>query len=310
MVNDIFILITALFIITKGATLATKYSTWLAESFHLSKYTVSFIIIAIISILPETFVAINSALEGKSYFGLGALLGSNIADLTLVFAIIIFFTNRNLKVESKIFKNHTIYHFLLILPLFFGFNGHFSRLEGVILIIVGVIFYYFTFKNGGNVKIISTDKSANKFKNYFMLILSMAILLIGAHFAVTSAVDLAGYLGFNPILIGMLIVGLGTTIPELFFALKSVDKKDDSLAIGDILGTVLADATIVVGILTVISPFYFPQRIIYVTGSFMVIASFLLFYFMKTNRVVTKKEAFLLFIFWLLFIFIEFILNL
>ena len=107
----------------------------------------------------------------------------------------------------------------------------------------------------------------------------------------------------------MLIIGVGTTMPELFFSLSAVKKNHDSLAIGDILGTVLADATIVVGILSLISPFSFPLKIIYSTGIFMVLSSFLLFYFMRSGKTITKKESYLLFSFWLIFVFVEIILN-
>ncbi len=89
MIDDVFILAVSLFMIIKGATLATRYAALLADSYRLSKYVVGFIIVAVISILPETFVAINSALSGVPSFGLGTLFGSNIADLTLIFALII-----------------------------------------------------------------------------------------------------------------------------------------------------------------------------------------------------------------------------
>ena len=157
---------------------------------------------------------------------------------------------------------------------------------------------------------VSLKNGENRYQNFIMLIFSMAVLLIGSNFTVTSATSLAYDIGVSPILIGMLVVGLGTTMPELFFSIKSVYKKeDDSLAIGDILGTVLADATIVVGILALINPFAFPQKIIYVTGIFMVVASFVLFHFVRSGRTLSKKESYMLFIFWLIFVIVEFIVN-
>lgn len=308
MINNLFIFVVALFMVIKGATLATKYAARLAKSFCLSKYTVGFIIVAVISILPETFIAINSAIEGIPAFGLGMLFGSNVADLTLVFAIIIFFAGRGVKVESKILKNHVVYPFLLLLPLVLGFDGYFSRLEGVALIIAGVVFYFVAFRNGVDVTIAPSDGSS-RYKSFLMLLFSMTVLLAGAYFIVISASSVAYSFGVDPILIGMLIVGLGTTMPELFFSLKSVKKRADALAIGDILGTVLADATIVVGILAMINPFSFPQRIIYITGMFMVAASFILFHLMRSGRMISKKEGYLLFAFWLIFALVEFIAN-
>jgi cation:H+ antiporter len=308
MLNNIFIFTVALFMVIKGATMATKYAAQLAESFRLSKYTVGFIIVAVISILPETFISINSAIEGIPSFGLGMLFGSNVADLTLIFALLILFTGRGLKIESKILKNYNVYPFLLLLPLILGLDGYFSRLEGLALIITGGIFYYLALKNGIDGDVLP-DKTNNYRKNSLMLLFSMAILLVGSHFTVSSASSLAYYLGISPILIGMFIVGLGTTMPEFFFSLKSLRKNDDSLAVGDLLGTVLADATIVVGILALVNPFFFPQKIIYVTGIFMVVASFILFRFMRSGRTISKKEGYLLFIFWLVFVLVEFMVN-
>jgi len=308
MINNLFIFIIAFIAIIKGATMATKYAARLAQSFHLSKFTIGFIIVAVISILPETFIAINAAIEGVPSFGLGTLFGSNVTDLTLVFVAMIFFAGRCLRVEGRILKNHIVYPYILLIPLILGLNGHFSRLEGLALIIAGASFYYLVYKNGDNVKTPSINGN-NKYGHLLMLLLSMIILLVGSHFVVVSATGLANYFQISPILIGMLIVGLGTTMPELFFSLKSVKKRDECLAIGDILGTVLADATIVVGILALISPFSFPQKIVYITGLFMVVASFILFRFMKTGHVLTKKEAYLLLVYWLVFVLVEFVAN-
>lgn len=308
MVQNIYVLAISLFLVIGGSILATKYSVRLANNFRLSKYIVGFIIVAVISILPETFISVNASLSGIPAFGLGTLFGSNITDLTLVFAVIIFLARRNIKIESRILNNNIVYPFLFLIPLILGLEGYYSRTEGYALIITGITFYYFVFKNGvqeaPNIK-----NNKNRFKNAAFLIGSMAILLIGAHYTVTSATSLANSLGLTPILVGMLIVGIGTTIPEMLFSVQAVRNHDDSLAVGDILGTVLADATIVVGILAVINPFSFPRNIIYVTGIFMIIASFILSYFMYTGKTISKKEGILLFIFWLVFVLTEYNIN-
>ncbi len=304
MLLNLFILIVSLLLLIKGATLSTRFAVKVAESFKLSKYVVGFIIVAVISILPETLISINSAIAGVPSLGLATLLGSNVADLTLVFALIIFVTKKNIKVESKILKNNIIYPFILLVPIILGLDGYYSRIEGISLLIIGLIFYYFAFKNSDEPRVENVPKDDRK-KYIFLLLASMSVLLIGSHFAVTSTAHIASNIGISPIIIGIFILGLGSTIPELLFSIKSVKKNDDSLAIGDLLGTILADATIVVGILALISPFNFPIKIVYVTGVFMVISSFLLFYFMKSGRTLTKNESFILFIFWVVFILIE-----
>lgn len=192
-----------------------------------------------------------------------------------------------------------------------GLDGHYGRIEGAALIVMGIIFYYFSFKKENKeiteFQTKNTDK--NRRKNLVYLIGSIALLLIGSHFAVQSGVDIAKSLEISPILIGILIIGVGTTIPELLFSLKAVKQHDDSLAVGDLLGTVLADATIVIGILALINPISFPQRIIYITGIFMIIASFLIIYFMQTGKKISKKEGMILFGFRVLFILVEYMYN-
>ena len=308
MVENLLIFAFSLFLVIKGATLATKYSAKLADSFKLSKYIIGFVVVAFISILPETLISINSAIQGIPAFGLGTLFGSNVADLTLIFAILIIYSARGIKIESKVLKEVRTYPLFLLLPLVFGLNGYYSRTEGGFLIAVGIMFYYLILRR--TVDTFSGIHNGNgKYKNLFLLVFAMAILLVGSHFVVTSATDLASALKVSPILIGMLVVGLGTTMPEFLFSLKSMEKTDDGLAIGDILGTVLADATIVVGILAFISPFNFPVEIVYVTGTFMLIASVILLRFMRSGRVITKKEGYYLLLFWVIYAITEFILS-
>ncbi len=313
MLNNTFIFLVAISMAVGGATMAATYSAQLAKNYRLSKYAIGFIILAIISILPETIISINSALNGIPSFGLGVLFGSNVADLTLIFAIIILYAGRGLKIESKILKNHLAYPFVLLFPLLLGLDGYFSRAEGLALILVGALFYYSLLRNNKNENIITnTNNTSNnqiKSKNLLLLLLSMIILLIGAHFTVTSATNIAYAIGISPILIGILIVGLGTTIPELFFSLQSIKKQDDSMAIGDILGGVLADATIVIGITALIQPFFFQQKLIYVTGLFMFVASCILFHFMRTGRNLSKREGCVLLSLWFIFVLIEFLVN-
>ncbi len=308
MITNILIFAAALYMVIRGSTMATKYAGRLAESFRISKYTIGFIVIAVISILPETFISINAAIRGIPSFGLGMLLGSNIADLTLIFAILVFNAGRSLKVESKIFRSHALYPFLLLLPILLGLDGHFSRLEGAALIVAGAAFYWRAFRDGRD-GAAAPRKEHGRYKSFLMLLLSMAILLLGAHLTVAFATSVAYTIGISPILVGILIVGLGTTMPELFFSLRSITVRDDSMAIGDLLGTVLADATIVVGVLALAHPFAFPQKIIYTAGTFMVVAAFMLFQFMRSGRALTKREAWMLLAFWTAFIAVEMVVS-
>lgn len=117
------------------------------------------------------------------------------------------------------------------------------------MIIIGGIFYYFAFRNvAEEVPVTRTfwPTRKEKIRSTLYLLGALVVLLVGAHFTVDSATALAQDLGVPLVLIGILIVGVGTTIPEMLFSYNAVKKNNDELAVGDILGTVLSDATIVV----------------------------------------------------------------
>jgi len=307
MILQILIFAVSIFLIIRGATLSTRFSGRIAKSFNLSNYAVGFLIVAVISITPEAFVAINSAISGVPSMGLGTIFGSNIADLTLVFAIVVLVAGRSLKIESKILKSNLIYPFFFLIPIALGIDGAYNRGEGLCLIIAGVIFYYLAFhqsQEGEEKKSkIKFDKKIKKDILYFVL--SLLVLLVGSHFIVESGVKIAEYLTISPAVIGLFFIGLGTVIPELLFSISAVKKDQDSLAIGDLLGTVLADATILVGLIAFIKPFEFPIKIIYIAGIFMFAAAFMLYYLMRSGKILSKREGYLLILFWLIFVLME-----
>lgn len=307
--SDFLLLLLALAVVVQGASLSTKYAERIAEGFHMSKYLVGFLVVSFVAILPETFIAINAAIQGEPSLGIGTLFGSNVIDLTLIFAILTLIAGkRGIRIEKSMLKKLRIYPLFLTIPLLLGLDGHFGREEGAALIIIGIIFYYYMFRRSVGLSS-KASEIRSRAKNIFFFLLSMVLLLVGAHFTSQSAVSLAEGLNVNPILIGVLIVSFGTTLPELSFSAKAIKNKKDALAIGDMLGSVLADATIVVGIVAMISPVTFSRSIAYVAGGFMVVSSLILLYFMHTNRRISRREVIVLVAVWVAYILAELIIN-
>jgi len=306
MFNSIALCI-VLLVVIKSIDSAIHYSSAVAGQLGLSKHVIGFLLVAGISALPETIISIVSAIDNEPSFGLGTLFGSNVADLTLVFFVILLFAKSSIRISSAIFHNIRYYTAILAIPLLFGINGFYSRLEGVILILVGLTFHFW---------VVHTSKLPSKkvvrktsLKDWAYLLISLACLIIGSQLTVTFGVNLAHDLGIQPVLIGLFVVALGTTLPELLFSIRAVQQHRPSLALGDILGTVMTDATIVVGIVAIITPFAFPQRIIYITGIFMLLSALLLFYSMKTHRELTRLEGAGLLLFYILFVATELLVN-
>ena len=311
MLDNIFILITSLFFVIFAAELAIKHSIKLAHSIKLTKYAVGVLMVAIISALPDAFISATSAINGVSEIGLSLLLGASVTILTLVIGITVLLSGvKNLPIKKGILTQNKIFPFLLFLPIIFGLDGYYSRIDGLTLIVTGIIFYYFVSKNNIQEEITTDDnpsKKNDRAKTICWLAASLIVLSISANFVVSSSVALAEQLKISPILISMIFISLGTSIPEFVFSYKALKKQEGLLALGNILGAVLMNVTVVVGLLALIHPFIFPKAIIYVTGGFMVFAAFLLFSFMKSDRKISRVEAAGLIIFWLVFVLVQFV---
>jgi cation:H+ antiporter len=299
-----------LIILVKCAGYAIKYSSRLARALHLPEFLISFFIIAIISVLPEATISIISAINGEPQLGLGTLLGSNVADLTLVFGIVALFSSGGIKVKSKILNDKFFYLILLLFPLLLGFDGRLSRIDGSILVLVGVLFFARIYSESKRFhKKFNHPKEGTLLKNLFLLLLSLGIIILSAYLTVKFAVNFANDARVPAILIGIAILALGTCLPELIFSIRAVRKNHDELALGDILGTVVTDATIILGLVALISPFSYNPLSIYVTGGAMFLAGIFVILFMKSDRDLSKSEGLILIFFYILFILIEFLVN-
>jgi len=307
---NLILAVVFLLILIKSTDYSIKFSSRIAKYLHFSEFIVSFFIIAIISVLPEAMISIISALQGEPELGFGTLLGSNIADLTLVFGIVAIFSSGGIKVKSKILRNNFFYLILLLFPLILGVDGNFSRLDGLILILAGILFFIKLYIESTKFRKKFNHTSKKPFiKSLFALLISLIFLLTSAYFTVRYANNLALEINIPTLLIGITILAFGTCLPELIFSLKAVKNNRDELALGDILGTVITDATIILGLVALISPFTYNPQNIYVTGGAMFLAGLFAIIFMKSDKSINKIEGLLLILFYILFVFLQFFIN-
>ncbi|HRZ85373.1 MAG TPA: sodium:calcium antiporter [Candidatus Paceibacterota bacterium] len=300
-----------LIVLIKSAEYAIKFSSRLAKIFKFPEFVVSFFIIALISVLPEAIISVISAFKGEPELGLGTLLGSNVADLTLVFGIVALFASRNgVKVKSKILRDSFFYLTLLIFPLILGFDGILSRKDGIILILLGSLFFFRIYSASNKFhKKFNHTKKYPFIKTLLFLFFSLGAILLSAFFTVKFAVNFANDAKLPSVLIGLTIIAIGTCLPELIFSIKAVRRNHDDLALGDILGTVVTDATIILGTVALISPFSYNPINIYTTGTAMFLAGVFAIVFMKSDKSINKFEGLLLIFIYIAFIFIEFLIN-
>ncbi|HLC01133.1 MAG TPA: hypothetical protein VJL33_07440, partial [Candidatus Bathyarchaeia archaeon] len=236
----ILLICVGLAIVVFSADQALKRLLNLAMFFRLSEFVTSFVIAGVIAVLPEMSIGVLAAVEGTSSLGFGVILGSNVADLTLVIGAVALFAGE-LQLDSDALKSVRVSFLAVVLPVLLFIDGEVSRIDGVILLL-GFMLYLFTLlrtKRDGQA--VAGEKRKLRFVlEFLVLAVSMAILFAGASLITENSQELSSSLGLPLFLVGA-VVAVGTCLPELAFALRACNKKHCGLGLGNILGNVLAD---------------------------------------------------------------------
>lgn len=310
--GNLLLLLLLLAVVGKSASWAVRSAISLSRVFGWSEFTISFLIVTFISILPEAIISVLSALNGTPSLGLGVLWGSNFADLTFVLGVVALVARRPVAVDSVFLKKDYLFLAFLLLPLMLGFTGHFSRLDGILLVAGSALFLREMLREKGlpprQLNHQNNHSRRSLIWSFGLLTASLLILGVAGHYTVETATGIAQLFGVSAALIGF-IVALGTTAPELLFATNAARKAHPTLALGDILGTVIIDATLVLGIIALIRPFSFNPRIAILTGTFVILAGIFSLSMLRSGRELTKSEGALLLAFYAIFIIVEFILR-
>ena len=276
------------------------------------EFVVSFFIMAFATTIPNFFVGIISALNKVPQLALSDVVGTNIADLTLILALAALVSKRGLSVPSRTVQGSSIFTIgVAILPLILMLDGNLSRADGVMLLIAFIIYLVWLFNKGERFRKIYNgipDKLGRKFflKNIFLLIFSIILLLISAQGIVKSVLFFSEYFHLPLTLIGILIVGLGTALPESSFTLQAARKGQDWMVAGNVMGSVIMTTTLVLGIVVLISPIQVSNLSPFVVGRiFLAISAIFFLIFIRTGRKITRKEALFLLGIYLTFVLVE-----
>ena len=262
------------------------------------EFVVSFFIIAFATTIPNFVVDIISALNKVPQLAFGDVVGTNIADLTLIVAISALVSRMGLSVPSRTVQGSSIFTIgVAVLPLILIQDGNLSRFDGIVLLSAFIIYLCWLFQKKERFKKIYDGVSeplSLKFflKNVVFLICSILLLLISGQGIVKSAIFFSDYLHFPLALIGILFVGLGTALPELSFTLQAARKSQDWMIAGDVMGSVIMTTTLVLGIVVLISPIKISDFSPFAIGRiFLIISALSFLLFIRTGRKITRKEA-------------------
>ncbi len=292
----------------------------IAHFFKLREFIVSFFLMSFATSIPELFVGITSALKGIPELSFGNIVGQNIIHFTLAVTLCVFIL-KELDIESKVVQISSFYTiFIAILPLILLLDGSLSRIDGIILISSFFAYSLWLFsKKEHFVKEYEHPLSENLLpgeqlkiflKDIFLFVLGAVLLIVSAQGIIYASLSFANMLSVPLVVIGTLIVGAGTALPETFFSISSARKRNAWMLIGNLMGATVVSSSIVLGIVSIIQPIVVTDFSPYlISRAFLIISALLFLMFLKTGRKITLKEGAILLSVYILFLIVEMLSN-
>jgi len=270
-------------------------------------------LMALATSLPELFVGITSAIENSSTLSLGNVIGSNIADITLVIGLAALIS-RGIRVEKRTSDRDVFYTFLSVLvPIILLLDGTLTRTDGLVLLILyGFYLYRLISEKDLYRKTVNHAKhKIRPLKNIFEFLVGAALLLVSANLVVKATEEIAISLDLPLVLIGITLIALGTSLPELSFEIPAMLRKQSGMAFGNILGSVVTNSTFVLGVTSLIRPIEVEYFNLFLFGAiYTIITIFLFSIFLKTEHKLSWMEGLGLIFLYIIFIICEFTLKL
>lgn len=252
--NTIFLLIFGLIVLIIGGNLLLKSAVSISMKFGIPRLLIGMTVVSLATSAPELIVSIKSAIKGSPDLAISNVLGSNIANLGLVLGITILFSPINIsksvyKKEWPIMMFSALYFLIVIL------DGVITKIEGGILVCFLIITII------SLIKLRDKNEIEDQLKNEDSIIKSIIILFFGGLFLfygsewfIDGAIQLANSFGISERIIGITVVSVGTSIPELVTSLVAVFNKEKSISLGNLLGSNIFNVFAVLGITSLVTP--------------------------------------------------------
>jgi cation:H+ antiporter len=254
---DIFLAIIGLGLLVLGAEIVIRGSISFGKKINISLFAIGVVIVAGGTSLPELASSINAVLNNYSDLALGAVVGSNIANLVLVMAattIIFPIVNINKNQINQAWINIFL-GIVLIFMTFFYFNYIF----GIVAILTLIYLMYIQMKKG---EIDNTEIDKNDYStiiSLILIVLGIIFLVFGSDLLVSSAIEIAKKYNISEAVIGLSLIAFGTSLPELVVGILSAIKKKVDFALGNILGSNIYNVLGVLGISSLFGNFTLPE---------------------------------------------------
>lgn len=291
----LILLIVGFILLIKGSDFFVDGSSNIASILKIPTLIVGLTIVAFGTSAPEAAVSITSSLSGNNALAVSNVIGSNLFNMMLIIGLCALL--RELKIGRDVL-NKDLPFLVVITAILSGFiiiGWSISRVEGIILflLIIGYVSYLvYSAKKTKEAQIVEKPKMG-LLRSIIYIIGGMAGIIIGADFVVDSASYIAMAFGMSETLVGLTIVAIGTSLPELVTSLTALKKEENQLIIGNVIGSNIFNILFVLGASSIISPITINPNML-IDVALMLVVTILFFIFGKTQDKYDKKEGFVL----------------
>jgi cation:H+ antiporter len=292
---DFLILIAGVAGLWLGTELTIGGAMAIARRHRLSEFFVGLVILSIGSDLPEIAVAVDAGLKGlvgqdASGVVVGTAIGSVVAQIGFVLGLAATISYLTLP-KGFVLRHGAVLLAATLLLFALAFDGHVSRIEGLILVVAYSV-YVLILMNGET----APDEAPRGFAgggvgSWLALIAGLLSVMGSSEVTVTSVVRIAQELDISEAVISVLIIGLGTSLPELSISISAILKKRTELSVGNIIGSNILDTLLPIGIAAVISGVAFEQSLLHFDLPFIFVLTALILGFFFTRPGVTRSEG-------------------
>jgi cation:H+ antiporter len=309
MIENLLIFIAAIMVLITSGSIMVKSLSKIAAFLRLSEYVIGFIILAFATSLPELFVGISSAINKTPSIVLGTVIGANIANLTYIIGIPVLLA-RGIKIQSKKTKKDSLWMIgLATLPLILMLIGSsISRIDGVILLFAFSLYVYKLLKESREFSKEIENRIGRKeiVIAVSLFIFSLVLLYFSSDIVVKYAQILAVEFSIPAIFIGLFMISIGTSLPELVSGITAVLNGHNEMGVGNVMGSVIANSTIVLGVSALIFPITAAFLLFIVSISFMLVVAIIFTTFVEKGNKLSWMEGVSLLLLYIFFLIVEF----
>ena len=292
---DFLVLIVGVAGLWLGTELTVGSALAIARRQQLSEFFVGLVILSIGSDLPELAIAVDAGIKslmGQDASGVvvGTSIGSVIAQIGFVLGLGGIISYLTLP-RQFIYKHGAVLLGATVLLAMVALDGVVTRVEGLILISLYAI-YIFALMNGENVPEEEPEPVAGGgFRSWLMLATGLAVVIFSSEATVSSVVKLARAFDISEALIAVLIIGIGSSLPELSISISAILKKKTQMSVGNIIGSNILDTLLPIGVAAVISPVFFERQLLYFDIPFILILTGTVLFFFLRKRGIKRTEG-------------------